>query len=273
MFVLFVGMNISAQTTFEGEITYRNFENHSKTVRKFSKGMAYNGARDMKVIMKGDRMLIIDESMHLSMLLLPDEEEVVIYNDLLKRGLRCSYNNFVQSNLSQYGDKSYLAGITIKNNVKETGETKTIKGEECGLAKGQIISTVDGSGIKPTVHDMEVWCSKKYKISPTYKYFVNGLNVSGIAVKYTINSHGKVPLFGSMDSFIAAEVKEITPRKVEDSELEAPAGYEYKETDSPNKMLGIYGDTSKYLKKNNMYPTDADKDTEVTYKIDEEWDF
>lgn len=271
MFMLLVGMNISAQSIFEGEIAYRNFENHSKTVRRFSKGMAYNGARNVKVLLKGNKMHIIDESMHLNTLVLPDENAVIIYNDLLKRGLKCSYSNYTQTYMSAYSSKPSVVGQTKKYAVRKTGLTKVIKGEQCSQYKGNVTAQV--SGVSPAVTEIEMWCSDRYKTSPTYTYFLNGIEVANLAVKYTTDQHGKIPIFGSMDSFVAAEVKSITPRNVDDSEMQIPADYELKETDSASKMLGIYGDTSKYLKKNKMYPTDADTNTEVTYTIDEEWDF
>lgn len=43
----------SAQNTyFEGELVYNNFENHSKIVLNLSKGMAYNGKRTVRVLLK-----------------------------------------------------------------------------------------------------------------------------------------------------------------------------------------------------------------------------
>lgn len=261
----------SAQTLFEGEIKYRNFENHSKNVRKFSKGMAYNGARNVRVLIKGNRVNILDESLHLNTLILPDEDCVIIYNDLLKKGLKCSYTSYTRQYMSQYGPNCYLASQTKNYNIKNNGQTKTINGEECIGYSGILETFVNGGS--PTKVVIETWCSTKYKINPSYWYYLYGLEVPGIAVKWTINSQGKVPLFGTMSSFIASEVTEIIPRQVDDSEMQIPTNYELKETNSPFKMLKIYSETKKYLKKNKMYPADADEDTDVTYSIEEEWDF
>lgn len=261
-----------AQELFEGEINYRNFENHSKATRKLSKGIAYNGARDIKVIIKGYKMRIIDETMHLNTLLLPDEGYVIIYNDLLKRGLQCSYSDYTTTYMSGLGPKPTIAGQSKEYKVDITGEARTLHGHVCGNYKGAITTRADAA-LSPNVTNVDVWYSTKYKVNPVYNFFLGGLESPGIAMRWTTESHGKVPLFGSIDSFVATEVKSIILREVDESEMQVPSGYELKETDSPFKMLGLLGDTKKYLKKNKMYPTDADVDTDVTYRIDEEWDF
>lgn len=269
--MLLINMTAFSQISFEGEISYRNFENHSKVVRKVSKGMAYNGVRNVKVIIKGKKMHIRDESIHLNTLLLPDENCVIIYNDLLKRGLKCSYSNYTQTYMAAYGPKSYDPGLTKEYTIKPSGEIEIFLGEECEKYKGTVTTSTSASS--PAVANVEVWCSTKYKVDPVYYCYLNGVEIPGIAMKWTTDQHAKVPLFGSLDSFVASEVKSITPRNVEDSEMQLPSGYELKKTDSPFKMLRIYGDTKKYLKKNKMYPADADNETEVTYQIEEEWDF
>jgi len=271
VFILLTNLLTYSQTLFEGEIDYRNFENHSKAVRKLSKGMVYNGARNVKVLIKGNKMHIIDKSMHLNTLLLPDEGYVIVYNDLLKKGLKCSYTNYTMSYMSQYGPKEYIPGQKKNYEVKATGEIKEIQDEPCKLYKGTVTTTVDGAS--PTVTAVEVWCSTKYKVDPVYQNYLYGVEIPGVAVKWATEQHGKIPIIGSMDSFVASEVKSITPRTVDDSEMQIPPEYELKLTDSAFKMLGIYGDTKKYLKKNKMYPADAENNTEVTYKIEEEWDF
>lgn len=269
--MLFVCMAVSAQKPFEGEIQYRNFENHSKTVRKFSKGMSYNGARDVKVIVKGKNVLIKDESLHLNTLLLPDEEEAIVYSDVLKRGLKCTYSDYTRTYMSTYGPNTWAPQQTKEYSVKKTNATKNIDGHKCVQYAGKVITHTPAP--EPIVTDVEVWTDTKYKMPEAYLNYLYGIVVDGLVVKCTTDLKSKVPLFGRQDSFVASEMKSVTPRKVDDSEMTVPADYELKETDSPFKMNGIHSDTKKYLKNNKMYPADADADTEVTYKIEEEWDF
>ena len=76
-----------------------------------------------------------------------------------------------------------------------------------------------------------------------------------------------------MNSFVASEVQEIKERLVSDDEMSVPKNYEIKVSDSPFKVVGLMKDTKKYLKKKKMYPGDAEKDLDVTFKIEEEWEF
>lgn len=268
--MLLISIAVFSQT-FEGEINYRNFENHSKTVRKFSKGMAYNGARNVKVLLKGNKMHIFDESMHLNILILPDEDNIVIYNDLLKRGLKCTYSSYKKNYMSAFGPEPTVDGQTKHYNVLPKEEKKTVNGETCTVYSGTVSAQVGSTA--PIVTTIEVYSSDKYNVDPVFNCFMNGIETPGIAMKWTTDQHGKVPFLGSMDSFVASEAKTVTPRTVSDEEMRVPSDCQLKETDSPFKMLGIYSDTQKYLKKNKMYPADADSDANVTYSIESEWDF
>lgn len=269
--MLLISVAVSAQDQFEGQIDYRNFESHSKIVRKFSKGMAYNGARDVKVLVKGNKMHIIDESMHLNTLLDPDANTVIIYNDLLKKGLKCTYTDYINTYMSAYGPNPTTEGQTKEYSVAPVSEYKELNGVKCQKYSGKVVAKVEGTS--PTTTTVEVWCSTEHPVDPVYDFYLNGLQIPGVAMKWTTDQHGKLPLLGTLDSFVASEVKSITPRTVDDSEMQIPEDYELKVTNSPFKMMGIYGDTVKYLKKNKTYPADADKDQTVTYQIEEEWDF
>lgn len=269
MILLTVG-SISADK-FEGVLKYRNFENHSKAVRNLSKGMAYNGARDMELLLKGNKILIKDMSMHYHVLIDPDAGSVVIFNDYIKKGLKSNYKKYAEQYLSGLTPKVTVEGQTKDFNIRETGESQTINDMKCNRYAGKL--TVGVKGLKPVETDVDVWYAADIEVDPIIGAFLNGLPVPGIPVKLTVDQQGSVPIIGKMNSYIASELHSIEARPVEDSEFEIPADYEIKVTDSPFKMLSLYGQTTKYLKKNNMYPGAADKDSEVTYKIEEEWDF
>ena len=263
-------MNAQEKKSFEGEMTYRNFENHNNLVRKFSKGMAYNGARDMKIIIKGYNIHIIDETMHMHTLLLPNENKAIIYNDLLKRGQQFPFSEYVDSYLSAFSPNTrQVSTVTIpapEYTIVDTGQKKEYKGEECRIFKGQVIANKGG-----TTTDVELWVSDKYSIFKCYWYFLNGIQVPGVVMKWTYDLKGKVPMMGKMSSYVASEAKDVIEREVSADEMQVPKGYKIVVSKSPFKVLGLYGDTKKYLKKNKMYP--GDEDTEVTYQIDDEWDF
>lgn len=281
-FILFAMCLLScatnAQELFEGELLYRSFENHSKLARKLSKDMNYNGAREQRVLIKGNKIMTCDQSVHLNILLDGDKGKVVIYSNLLKRGICYKLDEFIRDYLSTFSQKATQEGEKKEYNINVTNETTTLKGMDCKKIKGEMKKSVttDLFGQKITQNStgkVDLWYTTKYKVSPVYSAFANGLAVDGIVVKGTIEILSKIPLFGRCDSFSAMELKEITQRKVADSEFEIPADVNVTETDSAFKMLGIYGDQKKYLKEHNMYPTDADKNTDVKYQIDQEWDY
>lgn len=269
--ILFLGFVSSIHaadvTTFEGEIQYRNFENHSSLIRRFSSGMAYNGARDIKIIMKGNKMHVIDESMHIHTIFLPDEDKVILYSDVAKKGLFTSYKEFVPTYYELFSPSKKTNQYSIKN-MNE----RQYKDEKCSVYSGQIIITPEGT-TNSTTTDAELWVSHKYKIDKCYLNYIYGIDVPGVVLKWSYKQEGKVPLLGKMSSYVASEIKNISERAVSDSEFEVPSDVSLKDSGSPFKLLGIYKENKKFLKKNKMYPTDADKDNEVTYKIDEEWDF
>ena len=122
---LLTALTGSAQNKyFEGELVYNNFENHSKIVLKLSKGMAYNGKRTVRVLMKGSVVHIIDEVLHFHTLLVPEENKAIIFNDFLKRGQQFPYNEYVKTYLSQYS----ISKDKVKGTFTKTGETEQVLG-------------------------------------------------------------------------------------------------------------------------------------------------
>lgn len=53
--------------------------------------------------------------------------------------------------------------------------------------------------------------------------------------------------------------------------MQVPENYDIVVSKSPFKVLSLYRAAKKYLIKNNQYPTQLE--TDVTYKIEDEWDF
>ena len=271
--ILFCSFTLTSHTQnerfFEGDIIYRNFENHNKTVIKFSSGMAYNGSRTVRVIMKGYNIHIIDESMHMHTLLLPNEDKAIIFNDLLKKGQQFPFAEYVNNYLTALSPNDrVVSGTTIssKSTISDTGIKKDYMGQTCSVYKGQVISN-NGS----STSEVELWVSSKFDIYKSYWYFLNDIQVPGIALKWTYDTKGKIPLFGQMSSYVASEAKEINERIVADEEMQVPENYDIVVSKSPFKVLSLYRAAKKYLIKNNQYPTQLE--TDVTYKIEDEWDF
>lgn len=66
MIMLLMGLNhqVKAQSneTFEGEITFETYENYSDIFKKMSNSIYFDGVHKQRLIMKGNRMHLIDET-------------------------------------------------------------------------------------------------------------------------------------------------------------------------------------------------------------------
>lgn len=269
-------VNAQDSSMFEGELVYTNFENHSKIVRKLSSGMAYNGVRNIRVIIKNNADIhMIDETLHMHTLLLASRNKAIIYNDLIKEGQEFSYSAYVSTYLDVFAPDASSSDYHVEYNLGKTGETKEHLEKKCVVYKGQYIKGVYATEYTPYTEvrtDLEIWAiAGDYSVYKSYWHTINGLQIPGYVAKYTYNQNGSLPLFGKLSSYVASELKEMNARKVTDEEMSVPEGYKIKVSNSPFKVLKLYKRSTKYLKKNNMYP--SQKDSEVTYQIDDKWDF
>jgi hypothetical protein len=254
-------MPISAQSNnyFEGDMVYRNFENYSKLTRKLASGSVYNGAKTVKIILKGVNVHIIDETSKMHTLLLPNEDKAIIFCDYIKKGQQFKYSEYVDRYMSTFSSDRNVS------TVKDIGEQKKLMGQDCERYKGVITDN------DVAVCDVELFISSKYNVHESYYSFLNGIQVSGIVMKWTWNHSLSMPLFGKMKSYVASEVKEIHERPVSDDEMKVPEGYEIKISSSPFKFLGLFKANNKYMKKNKLYPDQ--KDSDVTFSVDNDWNF
>jgi hypothetical protein len=207
-------------------------------------------------------------------LLLPSENKVIIYSDYLKRGQQFDYTNYVNTYLGQLspndnGGSDSDVKSSRTSTVEKTGKKIDYLGQECEIYKGVVTSTVEFCD--PAVSNIELWVSNKYSIYKSYWSFLYGVQVPGIVTKWSYDQKSKIPLMGTLSSYVASELKEIHERTVSDDEMKVPDGYEIKISSSAFKVLGLYKDNKKYMMKNKIYPTQ--KESDVTYSIDDKWDF
>lgn len=260
LFLLAALASSAQENYFEGELVYDNFENHSKMVLKLSKGMAYNGKRTVRVLMKGSTIHFIDDVLHFHTLLIPSENKAIIFSDFLKRGQQFPYEDYVKTYLSQYS----ISKGSVKGTFEKTGQTETILDRSCNVMKGKVAA----SSVKT---DLEAWVTHDYKVYDSYRAFTYGMEVDGIAMKWAYKTVGKIPLLGEARSYVQSELVEMKAREVSAEELSVPEGYKIVESKSPFKVVGLYSDTKKYMKAQGIYPDDIEK--EVTYKTEDEWSF
>lgn len=267
---------------FEGVLTYHSLENNSKSTIRISQGQAYNGVRNYEIIIKGNNMHIQDMSMHLHTIVNLDNDCVYFYSDATKRGIRYDATEYLEKQMMQYSPDymqvaSYVTIATSDQQMEKVrvNDYRIVKADEQREFMGMQNDVYRGPIICRTITtDFEVWAVPDFEISPTIKYFLNGIEFKGLPTKYVWDSKGQVPLVGNLSSYSANELKSITPRQVDDAEFLPPSDCEIiDKDDSGFKRIRLVKDNTKFLKKNKMYPTDAETESDVQYKIDDEWDF
>lgn len=252
---------------FEGVLEYVAFENHSKKVINISKGTAYNGARHTTVFVKGKKVHIIDQSMHIHTILLPEEHTVYYYSDVICSGLKLNYEKYVGLYLSSFDPQAEAGRMNeMKNNVSKRGRKATFDGHDCEVYEGT-------QTVKFGTNTIEVWSDECISVPNAIRSVIWNLPFSGLPIKYTVSQQLKAPIIGKLSSYMAGELTNMTAKEMSDSDFMPSSDIKIKESDSPFKILSLIKDNTKQLKKQGIYPTDAEKETDVTYKIEDEWDF
>lgn len=274
---------------FEGELHYRSVENHDKFVVEASCGLAYNGARNVTYIIKGNKMLLIDECTHMRTLIDVDKNEVILYSDLINKGMQFNYESYAKSYLGSFAEEGPTHGYRPSLYRFEDEGQVTHNGKPLDYIKGRIEN-------KTASTDFEFYTDRNIAMPVFFsKTFTYGIGIRGLItrMKYVQNNQININLGGvgkliatktisqltggditeikEAKSFVLSELKEVRERLVDDAELTVPAGVKISKSKSPFKVLDIYKQNHAYLVQNNMYPTQLNKD--VLYAIDEEWDY
>ena len=281
-----------AQKQFEGELHYRSIENHDQLVVDGSCGMAYNGARNTKYIIKGNKVLFVDECTHMRTLMDADNDIVVLYNELIGKGMQFKYSHYEKTYFATFSKEgpSYMGHGTPPSLYRFDKESDVVLMDmQTEYIKGRIENKTAGT-------DFDIYAIPSYKMPKAYSQIISyGIDIDNLIGKLKWEQTNLIkPVLGGLGNKIAAkvmskmvdakvtdmseaktyvlnELKEIKERNVDDSEFTIPEGISVDKSESPFKVLKLYKETRAYLLKNNMYPTQVNKD--VIYKIDDEWDF
>lgn len=269
MWICLIPVSGMAQKSFEGELHYRSMENHDNNIIKYSSGMAYNGARNTTYIIKGNKTLHRDECTHMSLLLDPDNNTVILYSDLIKEGMQFNYESYAASYLGSFTKKgpSYM-GLKVTPTLyrfEPTGKNIDFMNYSTEYIKGRIEN-------KTASTSFDIYRTLSFNMPKTmYAAQMYGIEVDGLIVKIVWEQINIAPGLGELKSYVCTELKGIVERPVNDSELTIPKDIKINKSKSPFKVVGLYKNNAKYLEKHNMYPTQINKD--VIYRIDETWDF
>ncbi len=297
LFASFVTLSLAgfAQKNFEGELHYRSIENHDKTVVDVSCGMAYNGSRNTTYIVKGNKVLFIDECTHMRTIVDADNNVVILFNELIGKGMQFEYDGYAKSYFNTFSKEgpSYMGhGAPPSLYRFEKEGNLTLSDKQAEYIKGRIEN-------KTASTDFDIYAFSSYVMPKAFSdIFLHGIDINRLIGKMkweqvnligsALSDFGKLPtkiakkyLSKLVDSQITDlseaktyelnELKEINEREVSDAEFLLPEGINIDKSESPFKVLDLYKETRAYLLQHNMYPTQLNKD--VIYKIDDEWDF
>lgn len=279
MVMLLTGMNvqIKAQNSeaFEGEITYETYENYSDFLIRASNSVFFNGVHKMRLILKGNKMHLIDETTKCHVIADNSVPSYVHYCDLTKTGM--DYGNNIGSmqilskgNIDVSGQVSPITCYTFA----PTSTKKNIMDKECTLYQGDINRNMGGMEQK---YEVKAYVSDI--MAPAgYKWLLFCLDTPGIALKYSYKydgGHVSIMNVGELSFYYEADVTKIMPREVADDEFNIPADYRVsKGAKNAFALVKYMKGVKKQLEKLGIKGESNDKKTTgVHYKTDDEWDF
>ena len=311
MWVICNSVSVSAQSaqTFEGEIELETFENYSDYIKKMPNSIYFDGVHKMRIIVKGDKMHLIDETTKCHTIadagvvdkLLKGENigntptkrgslkgllgasdagttassGYVHYCEHTKSGMDFTKNAPMMLTLLQQ-DLKYADGTTASlsaNTFAETSTTKNILGMSCKMYEGDINHTMGGMDqkyhVKAYVSDIPTPAGLKYAFY--------GLDVPGVLTKCAMKydgGHVSVMNVGELSFYIEMDVTKITPRQVSDDEFNVPSDYKIsKSANNGFALMKYFKGIKKELEKRGVKGGDkSQKSTGVHYKTDGEWD-
>lgn len=248
-------MTCNAQEYFEGTLKARSYEKHSNIVVKFSKGMLVNGARDAEMHIKGKKLAVVDKTVNVHTIYNLEEQSLYFLFPYIKKAIQMPTSHF--------------AKMTANNATPTpTDVYKTISGQKCRLYTAEKIENIGGGGT--TKIKNQVYLCEDLQVDPALAPFVTPTGLPYLGIKYIIDSNSRAGIM-TMDSHTAYEVKEVIPCSVDESLFEVPADYEIVDGTSNSKMLGVYSENNKVMKKMKKGKPETEK--EITFDINEEWDF
>lgn len=283
---------------FEGELHYRTMENHDMETVNLSFGMAYNGARNITYILKGDRVLSRDESTHMCTLYDPEHNTVTLYSDLIGKGMQFDFTTYAAIYMGAFSKEgpSYMGhGMPPTLYRFERKDTNIIS------MNRQAEYTIGRIENKTAATAFDIYSIPDINIPKTMKTAqLAGIEISGLVSKFkweqinlignALKGTSKVVMgrvkkeaskiagaevnLEETKTYVCSELKDIKERAVSDDELTIPANIKIETFKSANgvfKVVDLYKENHSYLLSHKMYPTQVAQN--VVYEINEDWDF
>lgn len=270
------GKETQRSDTFEGEICYETFENYSDYLLKMGNSIIFNGVHKMRLILKGSKMHLIDETTKCHTIGNVDFKSIVHFCDYTKTGMDFSKN--LESQLTLAPRDIIVSKSTCKltsNTFEKKDKFTTLLNHDCQLFEGEMQRTMGGMNQKYTVKS---YVANDIKMPVSYPYAIYGLETPGAALRWSFKydgGHISLMKVGELSFYIEADVTSITPRSVSDQEFAIPADYKIsKGAMNAFALMKYYSGVRKQLEKLGIKGGDnSQKKSGVHYKTDGEWDY
>ncbi len=269
-------VNAQDTKTFEGEIITSIFTNQSKALQSIAPSATET--RRTTTLIKGSNILSIDQEAGMRTILLPEQNRIIFYSDVLKKGLEEAYDQYIERAASQLSKKEInMNGVissVISNTFADTGEKKEYLGMTCSIYKGQVIRE---TGTNQTIIDLEGWIVSQYNLPESYNYFLQGAETNGLPLKWKIKMNGgRVHQIGEISSYTEFNIEKIIEREVAESEMATPSNYKIIVSPTLMQSANFYLEHEKAFKKTKKSQKEkaSDKKKKNTiYKTDGEWNY
>ena len=264
-----------AQEPFEGEIVYQTYENYSEYLLKMQNSIMFNGVHTVRLIVKGSKAHVIDETTGCHILCDDDAKTFIHYCEHTKTGMDMSSN--IESQLMLLPrDITYsnFTAVLKSNTFAKTETTKTLLDKNCTLYEGTLVRDVT----MINTYDIKAYVADDIIAPSGYKYHNWGMDIPNVALYWAFKCDGgHVGAFGvgELSWYIEADVTKIIPRTVNDDEFSAPS--DYKISTKPKNafaLLKYYKGIRKQLESLGIKGGDnSEKGSGVHYKTEGEWDY
>ena len=271
----FIQIKAQSNEKFEGEITFETYENYSDYILRMGNSIYFNGVHKMRLILKGDKMHLIDETTKCHVVVDNSVPSYVHFCDLTKTGMDFEKNIGAMQLLSKGSiEVSGQAAPITSYTFAATDTKRNVMDRECTLDQGDINRNMGGMeqkySVKAYISDI---------IAPEgYKWHLFCLDTPGIALKYSYKydgGHISIANVGELSIYYEADVTNITRRNVADEEFNIPNDYKIsKGAKNAFALMKYYKGIKKQLEKLGIKGESNDKKTTgVHYKTDDEWNF
>lgn len=267
--------NAQGKEAFEGEITFETYENYSDYLLRMANSIYFNGVHKMRLILKGDKMHLIDETTKCHSVADNSVPSYVHFCDFTKTGLDYGANIgamqvFHKGTIQTGGQDAPL----IEYTYAPTDVMDNIMGKSCTLYQGAVNHKMGGMDQK---YEVKTYLSD-IPAPAGYKWSLFCLDMPNIAMKYSFKydgGHVSIMNVGELSMYYEADVTSITPREVADSEFDIPADYKISKGAKNALVLMKYmKGIKKQLEKQGIKGgANETKSSGVHYKENGEWDF